>query len=97
MASFTTRILIKGNPPYSDYSALHAAMEDREFTRTIESDDGIIYALPNAEYNLIGPYTKEKVLDLAKEAVRTLPGKTAEILVTESKGRKWSGLEKLYN
>lgn len=70
-------------------------MEERGFAKTITSNDNVTYRLPDAEYNLIGTYTKEQVLDLVKEAVRTLTGKTAEILVTESKGRIWTNLEKI--
>lgn len=94
MASFTVRILLKGNPPPSEYGRLYNEMDKKHFTRTIESNDGIIYDLPDAEYNIIGNYDRGTVLNLAKEAVRSVGKGDAEILVTESAGRTWSNLKK---
>ncbi len=93
MASFTTRILLRGSSSESDYDNLHLKMEQLGFSRTIESNDGIIYQLPSAEYNIVGSYTRDQVLGFAKDAVKVVRGKTAEILVTESAGRTWSNLK----
>ena len=97
MALFTTRILLKGNPEESEYDLLYSEMEKRGFARTIESDTGTVYNLPNAEYNLMGSFTRSEVLNLAREAVDTLQNRAAEILVTESKGRSWHNLAKIYD
>ncbi len=94
MTSFTTRILLQGNPPEAEYERLHVAMTQKNFSRTIESNEGIQYKLPHAEYNISGIYTKSQVLDFAKAAVRaSVSNRVAQILVTESAGRTWSNLE----
>ena len=91
MATFTTRVEL--HKAYEDdYEVLHAAMEQRGFSRQITSDDGVTYHLPTAEYNYSGSKTRSRVLELAKEAASETNKKYA-VLVTESKGRSWSGLE----
>lgn len=95
MSSFTTRVLLRGNPEESEYDTLHKAMVNKGFSKIIESDEGVQYNLPHAEYNISGDYTRSEVLSLAKDAVRSLPSRTAEILVTESNGRTWSNLQRL--
>lgn len=90
MATFTTRVeLHRAND--DDYEILHAAMEQRGFSRLITSDDGVTYHLPTAEYNYLGSETRSQVLDLAKAAASETSRKFA-VLVTESKARSWSGL-----
>ena len=92
MATFTTRVeLHRGHE--DDYEVLHAAMEERGFSRQITSDDGVTYHLPTAEYNYSGNKTRSQVLDLAKAAASETNKKHA-VLVTESNGRSWSGLAK---
>lgn len=91
MATFTTRVEL--HKAYEDdYEVLHAAMEQRGFSRQITSDDGVTYHLPTAEYNYSGSKTRSRVLELAKEAASETNKKYA-VLVTESNGRSWSGLE----
>lgn len=93
MTSYTTRIELH-KAQDGDYGKLHAAMEKKGVTRTIESDDGTVYQLPTAEYNFIGTETRKEVLELAKNAAATVRPKYA-VLVTQSAGRTWSGLEKI--
>jgi len=93
MASFTTRILLRGAASESEYETLHVSMRKQGFLRTITSNDGIVYKLPPAEYNLTGSYNRDQVLDLAKEAIKALPNRIAEILITESAGRIWNNLQ----
>jgi hypothetical protein len=91
LATFTTRVEL--HKAYEDdYEVLHAAMEQRGFSRQITSDDGVTYHLPTAEYNYSGSTTRSRVLELAKEAASETNKKHA-VLVTESNGRSWSGLE----
>jgi hypothetical protein len=89
VAKFTIRIELH-HAYASDYEALHGAMERAGFSRTIVSNDGTIYWLPTAEYNANGN-DLAAVLSLAERAATTT-GKTFAILVTESNGRRWSGL-----
>ena len=77
-----------------DYEILHGAMEQRGVSRQITSDDGVTYHLPTAEYNYVGRKTRSQVLELAKVAASDTNKKFA-VLVSESNGRSWSGLEKV--
>jgi hypothetical protein len=91
LATVTTRVEL--HKAYEDdYGVLHAAMEQRGFSRQITNDDGVTYHLPTAEYNYSGSKTRSRVLELAKEAASETNKKYA-VLVTESNGRSWSGLE----
>ena len=92
MATFTTRVELH-RAYEDDYEVLHAAMERRGFARQITSDDGVTYHLPTADYNYSGNKTSSQALDLAKAAASETNKKHA-VLVTESNGRTWSGLEK---
>lgn len=93
MASFTTRVELH-SATYSDYETLHAAMERRGFSRLITSDDGKTYKLPLAEYDRTGNLTREQVLDSARAAAAET-GRGNAVLVTESVGRMWIGLEEV--
>jgi hypothetical protein len=91
LATFTTRVEL--HRAYDDdYEVLHAAMEQRGFSRLITSDDGATYHLPTAEYNYSGTKTRSQVLALANSAASETNKKYA-VLVTESRGRTWSGLQ----
>jgi hypothetical protein len=91
MAKFTVRVELH-SASYSDYETLHAAMECRGFSRFITSDDGKTYHLPTAEYDRSGVLTRQQVLESAKVAAAET-GKSFEVLVTESDGRTWYGLQ----
>lgn len=90
MAAFTTRVELH-SADHDDYETLHAAMEERGFSRFITSEGGVTYHLPTAEYNYIGSKTRSQILVLAKAAAAETNRKYA-VLVTESKGRTWHGL-----
>lgn len=93
MATFTTRVELH-RAYEDDYETLHAAMEQRGFSRQITSDDGVTYHLPTAEYTFSGNKTRGQVLELAKAAASETNKKSA-VLVTESNGRSWSGFERI--
>ncbi len=91
MSQFITRVeLHKAN--YDDYEKLHTAMAAQGFSRQIESDKGTLYHLPTAEYNRITSGSRAQVLESAKVAANQT-GKQYAILVTESNGITWIGLE----
>ena len=92
MAQFTVRVELH-DADGDDYDTLHAAMKNEGFSRFIKSDGGSKYHLPTAEYTREGELTRKQVLDSAKSAAAET-GKEAGILVTESNGRSWSGLDK---
>lgn len=93
MATFTTRVELH-RAYEDDYEILHAAMEQRGFSRKITSDEGTTYHLPTAEYNYAGSKTRSQVLELAKAAASETNRKFA-VLVSESNARSWFGLEKI--
>jgi hypothetical protein len=88
--AFTTRVELH-HADNDDYETLHAAMEERGFSRFITSEDGITYHLPTAEYDYNGNETRAHVLGLAKAAANET-GKKYAVLVTQSNGRSWHGL-----
>lgn len=92
---FTTRVeLHQAN--YEDYSRLHREMELEGFGRTITSDDGRMYHLPTAEYNMEANLTYEQVRDKASRAAAKTR-RTYAVLVTEGRIRAWSGLQEVQN
>lgn len=64
------------------------------FSRFITSDDGQTYHLPTAEYDRSGDLTRSQVLSQARAAANST-GRDNAVLVTESKGRTWNGLQKV--
>jgi len=91
MAQFTVRVELHVGSYEPYYSTLHQAMFDEGFSKFITSDKGNTYHLPRAEYDIELNLSRKDVLKKAENAV-SKTGKTAEILVTESRGRTWSGL-----
>jgi hypothetical protein len=95
MTSFTTRVTLHKVKEDSEvYTELHDYMEQEGFKRTIKSGDDITYHLPHAEYNFVGNVSRDDVLERAKKAAKKT-NKNHSVLVTESAGRTWSGLDKV--
>lgn len=94
MASFTVRVELH-DADWDDYERLHSYMEKEGFKRTITSGDNRTYHLPTAEYNLQNVNVQRSdVLQTAKRAAAKTNKKFA-VLVTESSGRTWDGLEEV--
>lgn len=93
MANFTVRVELH-DAEWADYERLHAAMEQKGFSRQIISDDGKTYHMPWAEYNGTGNLTSVQVRDIAKEAADST-GKQSAVFVTEAVSRAWIGLPAL--
>jgi len=91
MSQYTVRIELHSSQYNPDFETLHRAMAQKGFSKLITSDSGVTYHLPRGEYNIDTTSDRSKVLNAAKEAVKAT-GQGAEILVTESSGRTWSGL-----
>lgn len=91
MSQFTVRVELH-EAKWEDYEKLHAEMEGKGFSRLIKADNGKIYRLPWAEYDGAGNLTNSQVRDIARTAADST-GKRNAILVTESNGRSWVGLE----
>lgn len=92
MTNFTVRVELH-NANSDDYEDLHEKMEGKGFKRTIMNGDGTKYQLPDAEYNYSGNITRADVLEKAYSTANSVKKEPA-ILVTESAGRTWRGLDK---
>ena len=90
MANFTVRVELH-QATGADYDVLHAAMEQKGFSRFITGDNGQTYHMPWAEYNGSGNLTSVQVRDIARTAADDT-GKSNAVLVTESTTRAWIGL-----
>jgi hypothetical protein len=93
MANFTVRVELH-KAEWADYDQLHAAMEQKGFSRQITSDEGRAYQMPWAEYNGTGNLTSAQVRDIAREAADSI-GKQNAVFVTEAVSRAWIGLNQL--
>jgi hypothetical protein len=91
MSQYTVRIELHSSQYTPDFETLHRAMAQKGFSKLITSDSGITYHLPRGEYDIDTTSDRSQVLNAAKQAVQAT-GQSGEILVTESKGRTWSGL-----
>ena len=92
MANFTTRVELHG-AAYQDYTNLHTYMAQEGFTHVIRGDDGILYQLPPAEYEINANCTALQVRDKAsRAAARTF--KSYSILAVERGAAAWVGLAK---
>jgi hypothetical protein len=92
MARFTVRVELYDHPTEDDYRILHTEMAAHGFRRTLTSDDGREYCLPETEYNRVADdVTIENALSDAKAAVAKTQ-KGAGILITEAERRFWCGL-----
>lgn len=93
MSRFTIRVeLHRGT--WQDYTTLHNLMAARGMHDVITDTDGTTYKLPPAEYNYVGDATREQVLESAKSAAVNVATSYA-VLVTESAGRTWHGLQQV--
>lgn len=92
MANFTVRVELR-DADSSDYDDLYDRMSDNGFSKSITGDSGTEYQLPNAEYTYSsGTKTTRQVRDLAFGIAREVNDDPA-VLVTQSNGRSWKGLE----
>jgi hypothetical protein len=91
MAVFTIRVELH-LAVAGDYQKLHLAMERSGFSRAIRSDDGRVYALPEAEYDYIGEVTDQQVLNLVIATAQTV-GRTFSVLITRAQSRIWTNLQ----
>lgn len=94
MARFTIRVVLHDNASREEYEQLETALAARNIIDVITADDGTRYKMPPAEYQCQGEITASQVRDLCVAAAKTT-GKRHAVLVTESKNRAWTGLDKV--
>ncbi|WP_449301659.1 hypothetical protein [Pseudoxanthomonas mexicana] len=93
MADFTIRIVLH-DATWDEYVAMYQHLAAVGITDQITSDSGTTYRMPPAEYNYQGNATRAQVLDMAKAAAARVVRRYA-VLVTESRGRTWHGLDEI--
>jgi hypothetical protein len=91
MAEFSVRVELHG-AEWEDYDALRGEMLAEGFAATIAESGGAAYEFPAGEYACSGELTRQQVLARARRAADRTAFSYA-VLVTESVGRAWSGLE----
>lgn len=93
MADFTIRIVLN-DATWDEYEELYQHLAAVGIADEVSSDSGTTYRMPPAEYNFRGNATRAQVLELAIAAAAKVVRKYS-VLVTESKGRTWHGLDKV--
>lgn len=91
MAEFSVRVELHG-AEWEDYDALRVEMEAEGFAATVTGSGGAGYELPAGEYACSGEFTRQQVLARAQRVADRTAFSYA-VLVTESAGRIWSGLD----
>lgn len=91
MSTYTVRVELHSSQYNPDFVLLHNAMQKEGFSKLITSGKGEIFHLPRGEYNISSTKDISQILGSAQRAVKET-GESAEIFVTESLRRTWSGL-----
>jgi hypothetical protein len=91
MADFTVRVELLG-AEWEDYDALRVEMEADGFASKVRGSGGTAYELPSGEYAFSADLTRQQVLARVRRATER-GGYNCAVLVTESVGRAWSGLD----
>lgn len=92
MSTYTVCIQLRHAEP-TDYYQLSQKLKIAGFSRIITSGDGVNYRLPEAHYHYAGNESREYVRDLAYQTAESIKHDPI-VLVTESKGRAWQGLDR---
>lgn len=92
MARYTIRIELH-DATWDNYVQMAKHLAAQGITDVISSDEGVRYKMPPAEYAYDGSATRAQVLEMAKSSAAKVVRAYA-VLVTESAGRTWHGLEK---
>lgn len=91
MAAYTIRVELH-NATWQNYVDLADDLARFGIVDVIVSDDGKRYRMPPAEYTYAGAATQGQIYERAKASAAGVVQKYA-VLVTESNGRRWCGLE----
>lgn len=92
MSTFVIRVELH-SATWQDYDTLHQEMGKEGFSRTIRSDDGVVYQLPTAEYAATSSGTTAQVLEAAKQAA-TRTGKSFGVIASQTMNSSWIGLQR---
>lgn len=90
MAIFTVRVELH-EAEDADYQRLNAAMELAGYRRQVASDDGVVFLLPNGEFDLVANGNVSQVMEHAyKVATGVKRSPDPSILVTQASFRAWN-------
>jgi len=92
MPRYTIRIELH-DATWDHYIEMYKHLAAQGITDIITSDDGARYKMPPAEYNYDGLANRNQVLEMSKASAAKVVRSYA-VLVTESAGRVWHGLDK---
>lgn len=93
MSSYTIRIELR-DAVAEDYIRLQSEMKGQGFRRSLICKSGTIYWLPAEEYSCISFECRQEILDKVFKLAASINMNPA-VLVTESSGRTWRGLDVL--
>lgn len=93
MARYTVRIELH-SATWDHYKKLYEHMARAGYTDILTSGEGVKYKMPPGEYNIETSQTRDQVLESAKSCAGKVVTKYA-VLVTESAGRSWDGLDRV--
>ena len=94
MTDYTVRVELH-DATWDDYTKLHKIMASQGFNTTVRDDaSGIISKMPTAEYNIGSLLSITQIRDKAEFAAKSVI-KRFGVLVTQSAGRCWIGLDKM--
>ena len=68
---------------YDDYETLHAAMEQRGYSRTIATDGGAVYQLPTGTYVMRNANISLQEAFNRAQAAAQATGRSSSIIVTD--------------
>ena len=94
MPSFIVRVVLHKARDPEDYQDLHENMERKRYFRTIIGGDGQRYRLPPATYRASGDGWTVTTIRDEVSTIAKASGFRFAVLVTESEGSAWVGLEK---
>jgi hypothetical protein len=91
MANYIARVELH-SATWNDYEQLHATMQQRGYSRTIQSSDGKWYQLPTGTYVVAGTDSSlQNALNAATEAAKAT-GRQSWVLVADWGAASWAGL-----
>lgn len=93
MPDYTIRVVLHDNATWQDYESLKENLAARGVVDYIKSNDNRWYRLPPAEYTYSGTEDISTVNSAVNDVAKAI--RRCSVLVTQSSGRRWYGLEQL--
>lgn len=91
MANYIARVELHA-ATYEDYESLHGSMQSRGYSRTIASDNGVVYKMPTGTYVARNSNAAIDVALSAAGAAAQETGKCSPVIVADWTQVTWQGL-----